>query len=62
MLLYFRGYQTVGLASPGGRFWSSGVSQAVCMRGIFILKEIWVQDKICILVGTLLGWDILLIT
>jgi hypothetical protein len=29
---------------------------------IFILNEIWVQGKIYILIGTLLGWNILLIT
>jgi len=34
----------------------------ICMRDIFILNEIWAQDKIYILVGTLLGWNILLIT
>jgi hypothetical protein len=32
------------------------------MRDVFILNEIWVQDKICILVGTLLGSNILFIT
>jgi hypothetical protein len=29
------------------------------MRDIFILDEIWTQDKIYILIGTLLGWNIL---
>jgi hypothetical protein len=29
---------------------------------VFILNKIWVQDKIYILVGTLLGWNILPIT
>jgi hypothetical protein len=32
-----------------------GAVQVVRMRDIFILKEIWPQDKIYILVGTLLG-------
>jgi hypothetical protein len=32
------------------------------MSDIFIVKEIWVQDKIYISVGTLLGLNILLIT
>jgi hypothetical protein len=41
--------------SPGG-------AQVVCMRAIFILNEIWTQDKIYILVGTLLGCNILLIS
>jgi hypothetical protein len=27
----------------------------VCVRDIFILNEIWAQDKICILINTLLG-------
>jgi hypothetical protein len=31
------------------------------MRDIFILNEIWVQGKIYILIGTLLGLNILLI-
>jgi hypothetical protein len=31
--------------------------RVVCMRDIFILNEIWVQDKIYILVGTLLSWN-----
>jgi hypothetical protein len=30
-------------------------ARVVCMRDIFILKEIWMQDKIYIFVGTLLG-------
>jgi hypothetical protein len=30
-------------------------TRVVCMRDIFILNEIWVQGKICILIGTLLG-------
>jgi hypothetical protein len=30
--------------------------------GAYILNEIWAQGKIYILIGTLLGWSILLIT
>jgi hypothetical protein len=40
-----------GAAGPLG-------ARVVCMRDIFILEEIWVQGKIYILVGTLLGWNI----
>jgi hypothetical protein len=36
--------------------------QVVCIRDIFILKEILAQDKIYILVGTWLGLNMLLIT
>jgi hypothetical protein len=32
------------------------------MRAIFILNKVWAQDKIYILVGTLLGWNILPVT
>jgi hypothetical protein len=32
-----------------------GGGRVVCMRGIFILNEIWVKNKICVLVGTVLG-------
>jgi hypothetical protein len=32
-----------------------GGGQAVCMKDIFILNEIWVQNKKNILVDTLLG-------
>jgi hypothetical protein len=32
------------------------------MKDIFILNEIWIQDKIYILIRTLLGWNILLVT
>jgi hypothetical protein len=32
------------------------------MRDILLLNEIQVQGKIYILIGTLLGWNILLIT
>jgi Ca2+/Na+ antiporter len=32
------------------------------MRGIFIYNEIWVQGKTYIVIGTLLGSNILLIT
>jgi hypothetical protein len=47
--------------APWGRCWSSGVGGGVvCVRNIFILNDIWAQDKIYILVGTLLGWNIFL--
>jgi hypothetical protein len=39
----------VGAVGPQGRG-----GQVVCVRGTFILKKVWAQDKICILVGTLL--------
>jgi len=32
------------------------------MRDIFILNEVWAQHKTYIFLGTLLGWNILLIT
>jgi hypothetical protein len=51
--VYIRGSQTVGRLE-GARF--------VCMGDIFILNEIWAQDKIYILIGTLLGLTISLIT
>jgi hypothetical protein len=38
-----------------GRCWSSGGSRVVCMRDILILNDIWAQDKIYILIGTLLS-------
>jgi hypothetical protein len=40
-------------------FWGA---QVICMRDIFILNEIWVQDKIYTSVGTLIGLNILLTT
>jgi hypothetical protein len=43
-------------APHGGAVGSlGGGAQGFCTRIIFILKEIWTQDKIYILVGTLLG-------
>jgi hypothetical protein len=36
--------------------------RVVCMRNIFIFNEIWAKDKIYILLGTLLGSNILCIT
>jgi hypothetical protein len=39
---YSRNSQSVG--APGGRCWSSG-AQVVFMEDIFILNEIWAQDK-----------------
>jgi uncharacterized metal-binding protein len=41
------------VGSPGGR--------EFFVWGAFILNEIWAQDKMYILVGTLLGWNILFI-
>jgi hypothetical protein len=35
--------------------------RVVCIRDIFILNKIWAEDKIYILVGTLLGWNNLLL-
>jgi hypothetical protein len=32
------------------------------MRDMFILSKIWVQDNMCVLIGTLLGRNILLST
>jgi hypothetical protein len=46
----------------GGRGWASGQVGVDCMRDLFILNEIWAQGKIYILIGTLLGCNILLIT
>jgi hypothetical protein len=40
----------VGLAPPGGAVGPVGRAWVVCMRDIFILNEIWVQDKMYILV------------
>jgi hypothetical protein len=34
-------------------------AQVMCTRGIFIFNEIWAQDKLYILVGTLLGFNAL---
>jgi hypothetical protein len=33
---------------------SSRGERVVCMRVLFILNEIWAQDKICILIGTMI--------
>jgi hypothetical protein len=47
---------------PGGRSSTSGGEGAsVCMRYIFILNEIWAQDKIYILVGTSQGLNMKLL-
>jgi hypothetical protein len=43
-----------GAPPLGGRRWFSGGDRVVCMRYIFILNEIWAQDKMYILVGTFL--------
>jgi hypothetical protein len=45
----------VGCAPPGG-------ARVVCMRDIFVLNEMWVQDKTYILGGFLLGSNVLLST
>jgi hypothetical protein len=45
----------VGCIPQVGHRLSSGGEQVVYMMDIFILNEIWVQDKIYILVGSLLG-------
>jgi hypothetical protein len=47
---------------PGVAVGPLGGARVICMRDIFILDEIWTQDNIYILVGTLLGWNILLIS
>jgi hypothetical protein len=51
---YTRRSQTVG-SDPRGALLVLWEARVVCMRYIFILNEIWTQDKIYILVGTLLG-------
>jgi hypothetical protein len=56
------GSETVGPASLGVLLVHWGVARVVCMRYIFILNKIWTQHKTYILVGTWLGWNILLIT
>jgi hypothetical protein len=46
----------VGRAPRGGGLCGSSVGARVTfMRDIFILKEIWTEDKIYFLIGTLLG-------
>jgi hypothetical protein len=49
------GSQTAAPPLPGavGPLGGGG-GRVVCMRDVFILNEIWTQDKIRILVGTLL--------
>jgi hypothetical protein len=54
---YTRGSKTVGRAVRGAAVIPLGDS-----RVIFILNEIWAQNKIYILVDALFGWNILLIT
>jgi hypothetical protein len=41
--------------APRGELLVLGGTRLVCMKGIFILNEMWKQNKIHILVGTLLG-------
>jgi hypothetical protein len=45
----------VGCVPQGKRCWSSVGAQVVCIKDIFILNKIWVQDKIYIMVSNLLG-------
>jgi hypothetical protein len=45
---------------PGG--FAVGRARVDCMKDIFILNEIWEPGKIYILIGTLLDWNILLIS
>jgi hypothetical protein len=52
--LWPRGSQTVRRAHAGGAVSPLG-RKVVYMTDIFILNDIWAQDKIYILVGTLLG-------
>jgi hypothetical protein len=47
-------------STPGGAVGPGG--GGVCIRDTLILNEMWAQGKICILVGTLLGWNMLFIT
>jgi hypothetical protein len=44
----------VGRAPVGGAVGPLG-SESFCVRGILILNEIWTQDKVYILAGTLRG-------
>jgi hypothetical protein len=42
----------------GERCWASGGARVFCMRGHIYLNEIWMQDNIRILEGTLSGWNV----
>jgi hypothetical protein len=46
-------FPNCGAGPRGGHCWPSG-GGVDCMRDIFILNEIWAQDKIYSLLGTLL--------
>jgi hypothetical protein len=49
----------VGHAPLGGAVGPlGGKARVVCMRDIFILNKIWIQNKIYILVGTFLAWKL----
>jgi hypothetical protein len=48
-------FSNCGANPPWGHRWSSGGGGVDFVRDIFILNKIWVQHKINILVGTLLG-------
>jgi hypothetical protein len=47
---------------PQGRCWSCGEGRVVCVRDVIILNQLWMQNKIYIFVGALLGRNILFIT
>jgi hypothetical protein len=52
----YQRFSNCGASPPGGDLGPRGRgARDVCMKEIFILNEICAQDKICILVGTLLG-------
>jgi hypothetical protein len=55
-------FSNCGACPLGGVVGPVGGARVFCMRDIFILDEIWTQDKIYILAGTLLGLNILLTT
>jgi hypothetical protein len=56
-------YEILGAPPPrGGAVSHLRGSQVVCTRNIFIFNAVWKQNKMYILVGTLLSWNNLLIT
>jgi hypothetical protein len=58
-----QGFSICGARAPLRALLVLGGGAVVCMRGIFTYFErIGAQCKICILAGTLLGWNILLIS
>jgi hypothetical protein len=50
-----KGSQSVGHLPRRGVFGLLGGAQVVCLRDILILNKIWAEDKIYILVCTLIG-------